>query len=350
MRRAKFAAYGQDIIVSMIMNFSLGALSAHLRGIFLCSNLKLFHFYKYIDILFPTFSTIHFCDEFPHKRQALSSRRDDKMFLHCKILPSSPLLFPYALLLFVLTAWPGNLLHAQEVITDPPVALNVLIYSEESFQTEEHFELILLKSYAEARQMDFQVTWVDQFPQVLKRLGDGEGDIAAGGFVPTPERLERFVFSEPYFPVLPVLIQYPRQAVSHLEELSGLRVAVLRGSANEDILRQFPEIELVFPESIPDLFSSVAEGRADALATDSVIFLIFAETYPGLQPTLALSESSYYSFALPPGSPLKESLDAHLMDLRTSGKLREIVLESFSNGPWKTLETLVDGLFDSFPE
>lgn len=180
-------------------------------------------------------------------------------------------------------------------------------------------EYEILSYFARGMGRELTIEWVEPFEELLPRLERGEGDVAAATLTITPERLERFDFSAPYFPVRTVLVE-PRGTKSpSLESLVGETLVTIPGSVYEKIVSTVPRAKLLRVSSEREMFEHVASGRARALATDSPIAFKYLKLFDSVQMGIPLSDEEFYGFALKRSSPLTAPLSQHIAELKKSG-------------------------------
>jgi polar amino acid transport system substrate-binding protein len=180
-------------------------------------------------------------------------------------------------------------------------------------------EYEILRYFAESREQDLEIIWVERFSEILPMLERGEGDIAAATLTITQERLERFDFSESYFPVRVMLVERDGESAEDLESLSGSSLATIRGATYEKLLSAIPGVKLIYAESEKEMFDWVVSGKARALATDSAVAFRFLEEFDTLTLGLSLTEEQQYGFAVANESPLGKALSENINQLKASG-------------------------------
>jgi ABC-type amino acid transport substrate-binding protein len=220
------------------------------------------------------------------------------------------LFLPLALLLFVSTSF-AETLRVLANDTEP------FFYLESNEPAGLEYEI--LRYYAESRQQEIEVIWVERFSEILPMIERGEGDIAAATLTITPERLKRVDFSESYFPVRVMLVERAGEAVEDLESLSGEPFATIKDTTYEKLLSAIPRVKLVYAGSEKEMFEMVASGRVRALATDSAVAFRLLEDFDSLELGLSLTEEQQYGFAVAKDSRLAKALSEHVNRLKASG-------------------------------
>ncbi|KAA6186042.1 transporter substrate-binding domain-containing protein [Thiohalocapsa marina] len=117
----------------------------------------------------------------------------------------------------------------------------------------------------------FEPVRADSWDQALGWLDRGDIDLMPA-VARTPERLQRFRFTEPYldFP-LAIFARVDAPFIGDLDALAGQSVAVVEGYVLEEWLRRdHPRIELVPQPSPGAALTAVAEGRASAFVGNLV--------------------------------------------------------------------------------
>ncbi len=158
--------------------------------------------------------------------------------------------------------------------------------------------------------------------QGLERLKRGEIDLMPDVAF-TPDRDGKFAFHEE-----PVLSSWSQvyalsgTIIRSLPELEGKRVAVLKGSMQQEqfqgMIKGFGvDVALVLKPDFEAAFRAVAEGRADAVVTNRFYGIRHSEKY-GLVDTAIIFSPSQLFFAAPlHGDPeMLEAIDTHLKRMK----------------------------------
>ncbi|ESR22667.1 amino acid ABC transporter substrate-binding protein [Lutibaculum baratangense] len=168
------------------------------------------------------------------------------------------------------------------------------------------------------------------FSGLIGALQSGRIDTVANQITITPERQERFVFSEPYvYDGAQVVTRRGNDEITGPESLKGRSVAVNLGSNFEQLLRDLPyagEIDIRTYES--NIEQDVALGRVDAFVMDRVSATqVISERNLPLQ--LAGKPFSTIENALPfrddeAGRALRDRVNEAIATLKENGTLAEI--------------------------
>ena len=131
------------------------------------------------------------------------------------------------------------------------------------------YSVELAQEMLSALNPDVTLEYVDvPFGELFGSLAAGRFDISAIAATNLPSRAQQVMFaSEPLFVENNIILRNTDSSINNVNQLdaSGVRLAVLAGSAQEASARQlFPNAELVSLEQQPDV-QEAATGRADAV-------------------------------------------------------------------------------------
>lgn len=169
---------------------------------------------------------------------------------------------------------------------------------------------------------------------LVPRLAQGIGDIAAGGLTITPERAALVDFSRPYFEDVAELVVAHKgaPALERIEDLAGRRVVVLSGSSYVESLealdRRFAaeglapvEIVEAAPElNTEDLIEMTHAGIIDYTIADQHIAELWQGVLDGIRvdPRIAVAGGGQIAWAIRKDAPesLKKAVDKFLETVR----------------------------------
>ncbi len=191
------------------------------------------------------------------------------------------------------------------------------------------FEVDFMREVAERTGDEVEFVTMS-FSGLIGALESGRIDKAANQITITPEREERFVFSQPYvFDGAQVVVKEGNEEIGGVEDLRGRTVAVNLGSNFEQLLRELPfadEIDIRTYES--NIEQDTALGRVDAFVMDRVSSAQVINESP-LPLALAGEPFSEIRNALPfrndeEGRALRDRVDAAITQMKEDGTLSEI--------------------------
>ena len=191
------------------------------------------------------------------------------------------------------------------------------------------FDYDLMSTFAQKLDVELQILAVDSFDDLIPRLLNGDGDIVASYFSVTPERAKLVQYSEPYFPVIQMVVTTKQSTIRSEKDLRGKVGIVIPGSTQEDRLRLVDGVDFLFIEESQETYSVLREGRADFALMDSASVLIELRDQTDFKVAFAFPEIEPYGFAAAPGSDLVSALDAHLRALKRTTYFYRLVRKSF---------------------
>lgn len=191
------------------------------------------------------------------------------------------------------------------------------------------FEVDVMNAVGEeiGRDVEFDTM---SFSGLIGALEAGRIDTVANQITITPERRERFVFTQPYvYDGAQVVTREGNEEITGADQLRGKTVAVNLGSNFEQLLRELPyaeEIDIRTYES--NIEQDTALGRVDAFVMDRVSSAKVIKDR-GLPLQLAGAPFAVIENALPfrkdaAGQSLRDDVDAALATLKENGTLAEI--------------------------
>jgi polar amino acid transport system substrate-binding protein len=110
-------------------------------------------------------------------------------------------------------------------------------------------------------------------PARIPALEAGKVDFLIATLAPTPERARTVMFTMPYSAFRMVIVAPKDAALARIEDLSGKRVGVNRGSSQESALAKLaiPELEIVRFEDDSTVAQAMIAGQIDAMAMPDTI-------------------------------------------------------------------------------
>ncbi|MEM9107627.1 MAG: transporter substrate-binding domain-containing protein [Pseudomonadota bacterium] len=182
--------------------------------------------------------------------------------------------------------------------------------------------------------------------ELATAMSSGQGDALIAGLSITPESRQDFLFTRPFFK-FPARFIRENDAKLDGEDasaLAGKRVGVRARSAHEAMLRAlFPQIRPVTYDRDTWMFDGLKSGEVDAVFGDGVqlsFWLVsdaaedccrffdgpyFAPTFLGEGLAIGVTRES---------SDLAQAFDHALHAISKDGRMREIYLRYFPNGPY----------------
>jgi membrane-bound lytic murein transglycosylase F len=165
-------------------------------------------------------------------------------------------------------------------------------------------EYELVNGFADFLGVELEVHVADAYGQLSELLSEGKGDLIAANMTRTQSREEEFIFGADYAETLTEVV-YRRGQLrpQSLEDLVGMKVAVIAGSSYEEMLKHAAnDIDGLQWEAVPevgmeDLLLAISEGEIDATLVDSNILGINKQFYPSVNRAFTLDETQAQAWA-----------------------------------------------------
>jgi polar amino acid transport system substrate-binding protein len=182
--------------------------------------------------------------------------------------------------------------------------------------------------------------------ELATAMASGQGDALISGLAVTAESRKDYLFTRPFFKFPARFIRAGGAAIDgeDASALAGKRVGVMDRSAHEAMLRAlFPEIKPVTYEREKWMFDGLKTGEVDAVFGDGVQ-LSFWLVSNSANDCCAFFDGPYFApaflgeglaIAVTRDSPdLVQAFDHAIHAISKDGRMREIYLRYFPNGPY----------------
>ncbi len=185
------------------------------------------------------------------------------------------------------------------------------------------FEYELVSRFAKDNGLKVEVVLIRSDDDPIEILNRGEGDLIAGNYAITGERLSHIAFSKPYNFVNQVLVHSDKRGpVEEVSELEDYTITVRKNTSYYETLRDLQEqgynitIDVVGEDwNTEALMLEVAEGRIDATVADDNLYNVASNYIDGIRSGLVLSESDTIAWATRQNAPeLQKRMDAFMTD------------------------------------
>lgn len=163
---------------------------------------------------------------------------------------------------------------------------------------------------------------------LLAGVDSGRLDTVINAVSITPERAEKYDFTEPYFYVAQqVVVRSGNDEIQSWEDLNGKRVATNITSTTADLFEQ-AGAEVVPISTADEAASLVTSGRADFCSFNETILANYLESHPDADLTVAFvvpDTVERYAVPVRKGEErLLEAIDGAIETLRENGTLTEL--------------------------
>lgn len=131
------------------------------------------------------------------------------------------------------------------------------------------YDVDLAKELAESLGAELEIVEVTADARVSS-LETGKVDVIFGNFTRTLERSQKVNFSDPYVVAGERLLVKKDSGIKNVEDLTGKKVAVTKGSTNAELMAKLnPNAEVVFFETSAEALVAVKNGQAATFLEDS---------------------------------------------------------------------------------
>ena len=183
----------------------------------------------------------------------------------------------------------------------------------------EGLDVEIMKTLANSLGVALEVKPLESFKDLIPALLADQGDVIASSVTITKEREKIVNFSEPYFPVVMIIVVKKDSKISNKGELSGKRCSVSRGTIMEDQMKTISNVKLIDAADSAAQYKALSKGEADFAPFDSTSVIGSIDKYPNLKIAFHLPERYDYGFAVAPDNDLKDAINAHLKKMQDSG-------------------------------
>jgi len=204
----------------------------------------------------------------------------------------------------------------------------------------EGLDVEIMKTLANSLGVALEVKPLESFKDLIPALLSNHGDVIASSMTITKEREKIVNFSEPYFPVVMIIVVKKDSKISNKGELSGKRCSVSRGTIMEDQMKTISNVKLIDAADSAAQYKALSKGEADFAPFDSTSVIGSIDKYPNLKIAFHLPERYDYGFAVAPGNDLKDAINAHLKKMQDSGAWYTMVRRTLGDRGLKMLNMI----------
>ncbi|NJR63249.1 MAG: transporter substrate-binding domain-containing protein [Cyanobacteria bacterium CRU_2_1] len=171
------------------------------------------------------------------------------------------------------------------------------------------------------------------FSGLIPALQSKRADFVMAGMTPTEERKQNADFSTIYYEAKNTIVSKQNSGLTSVESLSGKKVAVQLGSTQEQSAKEQVVGATVIPlNRINEMIQELKAGRVDALIVEDTVAKGYTESNPDLEfNTIPSVGETGSAIAFPKGSPLVTEFNPVLEEMKSSGKIEELVTKWFGD-------------------
>ena len=184
----------------------------------------------------------------------------------------------------------------------------------------------LVAGFARTLGVRLRVVAKPRFVELIPALLAGEGDLIASTMSITAERETVVDFTQPYFPVVAMVLARKGSGLTGLDSLAGKRVGVPPGTTLEARAAKMSFAAITPARGAADSIRVLTNGEVDVVLMESSLALPVLAHEPRFELVATLPEVEQYGIAVPPGSDLRPALDAFLASTRNGRSFYQLVL------------------------
>ncbi|MCX7990989.1 MAG: ABC transporter substrate-binding protein/permease [Proteobacteria bacterium] len=187
------------------------------------------------------------------------------------------------------------------------------------------FEIDLAEAIG--RELGVKIRYVQNaWDSLIPALERGDFDIAVNGIEITPQRLEKVIFTKPYYVyTLQTVVRLDDNRISDFNDLKGKKVGTLQGAVSHSLLQELGGVDIKVYSGVVEPYEDLALGRLDAVFLDSPIAGYYAKPNKKLKYVGTPIGEGLYGMALrKEDKELRDEIDKILMRLISTGELKKI--------------------------
>ncbi|MBW4634329.1 MAG: ABC transporter permease subunit [Iphinoe sp. HA4291-MV1] len=188
-----------------------------------------------------------------------------------------------------------------------------------------------------AKELGFKLKVVESdFNGLIPALQANRADFVMAGMNPTAQRRKNVDFSIIYYKAKDTIVAPKSSNLKKPEDLSGKKVGVQLGTIQEQnaqkLAQKIPLIQLKQLNKVPEVIQEIKSGRIDAAIVEDTVAKGFAQANPDLEFNVIPSaqEATGSAIAFPKSSPLLESFNKVLGQMKDRGELEKLATKWFS--------------------
>lgn len=187
-------------------------------------------------------------------------------------------------------------------------------------------DIDLLNAIAEKEQI--QITFLPQeLRELWRKLDENSADIALGGLNITPERQQKYLFTQAYLSTPnAVLLDGSKVQVKSFAELKGKMIGVIDHSAYANVVQQSAFGDMKTYANLRSGISAIKNGEVVAVYDNERVLSIYDAQENGVYLLKDTARHTEFGFALRKDNPLlKQKLDKGLATIRQDGTYDKIL-------------------------
>lgn len=199
------------------------------------------------------------------------------------------------------------------------------------------FDVDIAKYITEELGAELKIDNVD-FNGLIPALQSERADFVMAGMTPTPERKQNVDFSSIYYEAKNTIVAKQGSNLTTPANLDGKKVGVQLSSIQEGEAKKIKGAQVTSLNRISEMVQELKAGRVDALIMEDTVAKGFIASNPDLEfNTIPNTGEAGSAIAFPKGSELVAKFDPILEEMKTNGKMEELITKWFGeNSPAAT--------------
>jgi polar amino acid transport system substrate-binding protein len=196
------------------------------------------------------------------------------------------------------------------------------------------FDVDIAKYITEKLGYGLRIDNID-FNGLIPALQSQRADFVMAGMTPTEERKQNVDFSDIYYEAKNTIVAKQGSNLLTTDSLNGKTVGVQLGSIQEGAAKKIAGANVKSLNRINEMIQELKAGRVDALIMEDTVAQGYTASNPDLEFNVIPNEGAAGSaIAFPKGSPLRDEFNPVLQEMKSSGKMDELVEKWFGeNSP-----------------
>lgn len=205
-------------------------------------------------------------------------------------------------------------------------------FQDEKTGKYEGFDMDLIRAIGEEAGFEIEIKSMN-FDGVLGSVESGNVDAAISAITITPERAEKFNFSDPYFDAdQSIAVRADDSSINSEADLVGKKIAVQIGTTGAALAKEVKDAQVKEFNSIGDAFMELRNGGADAVVNDIPVTADYLKkTDTGLRLVGVIKTGEQYGIGIAKGNDdTVAKINAALKTLKENGEYEKIYQKWFA--------------------
>jgi polar amino acid transport system substrate-binding protein len=194
------------------------------------------------------------------------------------------------------------------------------------------FDIDIAKYIAQKLGYELEIKDTD-FSGIIPALQSKRADFAMSGMTPTAERKKNVDFSELYHESKNTIVSQKTSNLKNPADLAGKKVGVELGTTQEKTAKALKDVKVIALNKPGSIIQELKSKRLDAAILEDTVAKGYIANNPELiyQSIPTTSEEAGSAIAFPKNSPLVNSFNQVLREMKQTGELQKLVTKWFGS-------------------